>query len=171
MLKTCPKCGKTVQHLEESKRWYCLPCDTLLVESATDPTQLEPVEAKAEPLEFDELMQNVMVTTTPTLPGYEVDRILGLVHGLTVRSRGMLGHIIAGLESTFGGEIAAYTKEFEKAKNESLARMLKEAASKSANAVLAVDFETSDVLEGKATIFSCYGTAAIVKPAGRRDLG
>ncbi len=107
----------------------------------------------------------ILVVTTPTISGYEIVRILGIVHGLTVRTRGVGGKIVAGIEGMFGGEVTSYSSEAEKARRESLARLIDNARKMGANAVVRADFETSDILQGTATLFSAYGTAVIIKPA------
>jgi len=107
--------------------------------------------------------KNVIVVTTPDLPGYEIVNVLGTVHGLTVRTRGVGGKFIAGVEGIFGGEVTAYTSECEKARKESLNRLIENAKQMGANAVISVDFETSDILQGTATVFAAYGTAVVAK--------
>ena len=69
-----------------------------------------------------------------------------------------------GIESDFGGEVTAYTSECNKARREAMKRMVDEARRLGANAVVGVDFETSDILQGMATLFSCWGTAVIATP-------
>lgn len=108
--------------------------------------------------------QVVVVVTTPTLPGYQIVKVLGTVHGLTVRTRGVGGKIVAGIEGIFGGEVTSYSYECEKARRDSLKRMVENAAKIGANAIVGADFETSDILQGTATLFSAYGTAVIVEP-------
>jgi len=109
-------------------------------------------------------MSEVIVVTTPDLPGYDIVKVLGTVHGLTVRTRGVGGKFIAGIEGIFGGEVTAYTSECEKARQESLNRLVENARRIGANAILSVDFETADILQGTATVFSAYGTAVIAEP-------
>jgi uncharacterized protein YbjQ (UPF0145 family) len=106
---------------------------------------------------------SMIVVTTPTIPGYEVIKVFGTVHGLTVRTRGVGGKFIAGIESAFGGEVTAYTSECEKARKESFDRMIENAKKLGANAIIGVDFETSEILQSAATVFSAYGTAVLVK--------
>ena len=113
--------------------------------------------------ELSEGEATIVVVTTPTVPGYQVVRVLGPVHGLTVRTRGIGGKIAAGVQGIFGGEVTAYTSECEKARRESLSRMIESARRMGANAIIGVDFETSDILQGTATVFASYGTAAIVE--------
>jgi len=87
--------------------------------------------------------REVIVVTTPHLPGYEIVKVLGPVHGLTVRTRGLGGDIVAGFQGVFGGEVTAYTSECEKARKESLSRLVENAKIMGANAVIGTDFETS----------------------------
>jgi uncharacterized protein YbjQ (UPF0145 family) len=106
----------------------------------------------------------LIVVTTSTIPGYEVVKAIGTVHGITVRTRGVGGKIIAGIEGMFGGEVTSYSSEAEKARKESMERLIENAKNVGANAVIRTDFETSDILNGTATIFSAYGTAVVIKP-------
>lgn len=106
----------------------------------------------------------MIVVTTSTIPGYEINQALGTVHGITVRTRGVGGKIMAGIEGVFGGEVTSYSSEAEKARKESMQRLIENAKSIGANAVVRTDFETSDILNGTATIFSAYGTAVKITP-------
>jgi uncharacterized protein YbjQ (UPF0145 family) len=107
---------------------------------------------------------HMIVVTTPTLSGYRIVKVLGVVHGLTVRTRGVGGKFVAGIEGMFGGEVTTYSSEAEKARRESLQRLIEGAKGMGANAVIGTDFETSDILQGMATLFSAYGTAVVVEP-------
>ena len=113
--------------------------------------------------------EEVIVVTTPELPGYEIVKVLGTIHGLTVRTRGVGGKIVAGIEGIFGGEVTSYTSECEKARRESLNRLIENAKRMGANAIIGADFETSDILQGTATLFSAYGTAVIAKPIEKKE--
>ena len=113
--------------------------------------------------------KDIIVVTTPDLPGYEIVKVLGTIHGLTVRTRGVGGKIFAGIEGIFGGEVTAYTSECEKARRESLNRLIEDARRIGANAILSVDFETADILNGTATVFSTYGTAVMVRPIEKKE--
>jgi len=108
--------------------------------------------------------KEIIVVTTPDLPGYEIVKVLGAVHGLTVRTRGVGGKFVAGIEGIFGGEVTTYTSECEKARRESLNRLIENAKKMGANAIIGVDFETSDILQGTATVFAAYGTAVVATP-------
>jgi len=107
--------------------------------------------------------QALLVVTTPTVPGYDIIKVLGAVSGITVRTRGIGGKIVAGVEGLFGGEVTAYTSECEKARRESLQRLIENAERIGANAVVGADFETSEILQSTATVFSAYGTAVVIK--------
>jgi len=108
-------------------------------------------------------MENdVMVVTMDTIPGYRVKKVVGLVSGLTARTRGMGGKFVAGIESMFGGEVTAFTSEIEKSRKESLNRLKENAKKMGANAVLKTDFETSEVFTAT-LLFSSTGTAVIVE--------
>ena len=138
--KYCPKCGKT----SSADAQFCGSCGA----------------------SFDTAAQKgVIVVTTATIVGYEIVKVLGTVHGITVRTRGVGGKFIAGIEGMFGGEVTSYSSEAEKARKESVERLVDRAKSVGANAVVRTDFETSDILNGTATLFSAYGTAVIIKPA------
>ena len=109
------------------------------------------------------MSEEMLIVTTPTLPGYEIIKVLGTVHGLTVRTRGVGGKFVASIEGLFGGEVTSFTSECEKAREESLERLKEKANKMGANAVIGVNFETSDILQGTATLFTAYGTAVIVR--------
>lgn len=113
--------------------------------------------------------KDIIVVTTPNLPGYEIVKVFGAIHGLTVRTRGVGGKLVAGIEGILGGEVTAYTSECEKARRESLSRLVEDARRIGANAILSVDFETADILNGTATVFSAYGTAVVVKPVEKKE--
>jgi len=137
--KYCPKCGNS----SPADAQYCSSCGATFAATA---------------------QSEIIVVTTPTITGYEIVKVLGTVHGITVRTRGIGGKFIAGIEGMFGGEVTSYSSEAEKARRESMDRLIENARSVGANAVVRTDFETSDILRGTATIFSAYGTAVIIKP-------
>jgi len=112
---------------------------------------------------FLKVTKSFLIVTTPTIPNYRIVRVIGPVSGLTIRSRGFGGQIEASLEALFGGELTSLTYEFEKARLEALMRLIENAKKMGANAVVGVDFETSDIRAGMAIAFSVYGTAVIVE--------
>jgi uncharacterized protein YbjQ (UPF0145 family) len=103
-----------------------------------------------------------IVVTTPTIPGYRIKNVVGVVTGLTARTRGMGGKFVAGIQSMLGGEVSAFTSEIEKARGEAVERMNGKAQQLGANAIIGLDIETSDVLQGTVLI-SATGTAVIVE--------
>jgi uncharacterized protein YbjQ (UPF0145 family) len=109
--------------------------------------------------------QVFIVATMPTIPGYRVKRVIGIVSGITPRTRGLLGKFIAGIESMIGGEVTAFSYEIEKARAEAIDRIRAKAAALGANAVLSVDIETSDMgYQMGILVFSATGTAVVVEP-------
>lgn len=106
---------------------------------------------------------DIVIVTSQTIPGFRVKKVLGVVTGLTARTRGIGGKFIAGIESMIGGEVTAFTYEIEKARVEALDRMKIKARELEANAIIALDMETSNVFESTMLI-SATGTAVIVEP-------
>ena len=105
-----------------------------------------------------------LMVTTPTVPGYKITQVLGLVTGLTPRTRGALGKFIAGFKSMFGGEVTAFTSEVEKARWEAISRAKSRAIELGANAIIGIDVETSDLgLQSGIVLFSATGTAVVLE--------
>jgi uncharacterized protein YbjQ (UPF0145 family) len=109
-------------------------------------------------------MQHQMTTTTFTLDGYRVVRSLGVVRGITVRSRSILGTIGGSLQTILGGNITLFTELCERTRNEAFDLMLAHAADLGANAVIGIRYEGSEVMQGVTEVL-CYGTAVEVVPA------
>ncbi|MEM7154422.1 MAG: YbjQ family protein [Myxococcota bacterium] len=105
----------------------------------------------------------MLMTSTDDLPGYRVVKTLGLVRGNTVRARNVGVDFLAGLKSLVGGEIGDYTQMLAQSREQSIDRMRAEALALGANAILAVRFTTSTVMQGAAEIL-VYGTAVVVEP-------
>jgi uncharacterized protein YbjQ (UPF0145 family) len=103
-----------------------------------------------------------MVTTAFAFDGYRVARNLGVVRGLTVRSRSVLGTLGAGLQTLFGGNITLYTELCEKAREEAFELMLQHAAALGANAVLGMRYDANEVTDGVTEVLS-YGTAVVIE--------
>lgn len=99
-----------------------------------------------------------IITTSETIPGKKVSKILGVVRGNTVRAKNIGRDIAAGLKNLVGGEIKSYTDLLTKARDEAYNRMVNEAIDLKADAVINVRFMTSMVMQGSAEIL-CYGTA------------
>ena len=104
----------------------------------------------------------MIVATTPDLPGYRVVEIYGLVRGNTIRTRHLGLDLLAFLRNLAGGEVREYTKMLAEAREQAIDRMLEEAEALGANAVLAVRFQTAEVMKGAAEML-CYGTAVKVQ--------
>jgi uncharacterized protein YbjQ (UPF0145 family) len=110
-------------------------------------------------------MQREMTTTTFELDGYRVVRNLGVVRGITVRSRSIFGTIGATLETLVGGNIRLFTELCEKTRAEAFTMMVKHAAEAGANAVIGVRYDATEVMSGVNEVL-CYGTAVVVEPIG-----
>jgi uncharacterized protein YbjQ (UPF0145 family) len=107
-----------------------------------------------------------MVTTALELPGYRIVRNLGVVRGLTVRSRSVVGNIGAGLQTLFGGNITILTSLCEKTRAEAFDLMVQHASEMGANAIIAARYDATEVMSGVSEVLA-YGTAVIVEEMGQ----
>ncbi len=105
----------------------------------------------------------VLVVSTPFVPGHRIRQVIGFTWGLTVRSRGLGGNIMAGFRTLAGGEITEYTQMLDHARWEALQRLIAHAQSLGANAVVSVAFDSSEIGDIMSEILA-YGTAAVVEP-------
>lgn len=105
----------------------------------------------------------IMLLTTNYASGYRVERILGLVYGITVRSRGIGGNVLAGLRTIAGGEIKEYTEMAHQARQQALDRLSDQALSIGANAVLSVLFDSTEIGNTMDEIIA-FGTAVVLSP-------
>jgi uncharacterized protein YbjQ (UPF0145 family) len=103
-----------------------------------------------------------MTTTAFEITGYRLLKNLGVVRGVTVRSRSILGTIGAGLQTIVGGNITLYTELCEKTRLEAFEIMIAHAASMGANAVIGVRYESTEVMSGVTEVI-CYGTAVVAE--------
>jgi len=108
-------------------------------------------------------MTHPMTTTTFTLDGYRISRTLGVVRGITVRSRSIFGTIGGSLQTLVGGNISLFTELCEKTRNEAFDMMLAHAKESGANAVVGVRYDATEVMQGVTEVL-CYGTAVVVAP-------
>ena len=108
-------------------------------------------------------MDQAMTTTAFTIDGFHVTRNLGVVRGITVRSRSIIGNIGAGFQTLFGGNITIYTSLCEKTRSEAYELMLSHAAELGANAVVGIRYDATEVSDGVTEVL-CYGTAVKVEP-------
>ena len=104
----------------------------------------------------------MITTTTSTIPGKEVSEILGISRGITVRARNIGRDIFAGLKNIVGGEISEYTRLQAQSREQAFQRMVKDAQSMGADAVINVRFTTAMVMQGAAEMLA-YGTAVKLK--------
>jgi uncharacterized protein YbjQ (UPF0145 family) len=107
-------------------------------------------------------MNDAMTTTAFTIDGYRTVRTLGVVRGITVRSRSIFGTIGGSLQTLVGGNITLFTELCEKARAEAFHMMLAHAEERGANAVIGVRYDATEVLNG-VTEMVCYGTAVVVE--------
>jgi uncharacterized protein YbjQ (UPF0145 family) len=105
----------------------------------------------------------MLVTTTNEIPGWQIQRVIGEVFGLTVRSRNAFSQMGAGLKSMFGGELQGMTKNLAESRNEVMNRMLEAARARGGNAVICMRFDTSDMADTW-TELCAYGTAVVAVP-------
>jgi len=110
-------------------------------------------------------MDQAMTTTTFDLSGYRVSRTLGVVRGITVRSRSIFGTIGGSLQTLVGGNITLFSELCEKTRAEAFAMMLEHAAQMGANAVIGVRYDATELMQGVTEVL-CYGTAVVVTPVG-----
>ena len=103
-----------------------------------------------------------LVTTANEVPGYRVTRSLGLVRGIVVRSRSVVGTIGASLQTLIGGNITLFTELCEKTREEAYELMLKHASERGANAVVAMRYDANEVMQGVTEVLA-YGTAVVVE--------
>ena len=106
----------------------------------------------------------MLVTTTNELAGRRVVQHIGLVRGITVRSRNVFGMIGASLQALFGGRISLYTGLAERAREEAYELMVEHAQQMGANAILAMRYDANETTDGITEVLA-YGTAVIVEPA------
>ncbi len=110
-------------------------------------------------------MDHSLITTTFNLDGYRVVKNLGLVRGITVRSRSIIGNIGAGFQILFGGNISLYQDLCEKARQEAYEIMIQHAQVMGANAIIGMRYDANEVMNGVTEVLA-YGTAVVVERQG-----
>src|ERR1700687_1376067 len=113
----------------------------------------EPMPVRVEPM---------MVTTATELPGYRIVRNIGIVRGIIVRSRSLLGSLGAGLQTILGGNITLLTQLCEKTREDAYELLLQHAAEHGANAIIAMRYDATEVMQGVSEVLA-YGTAVVVE--------
>ena len=106
----------------------------------------------------------MIVSTTNDVTGYKVTRHLGVVRGITVRSRSVLGNIAGGLQSIFGGKLSVYVTLAETARQEAFDHMCEHAQQGGANAIIGMRYDANEIMDGITEVLA-YGTAVWVEPA------
>jgi len=108
-------------------------------------------------------MHEEMTTTGFTLEGYQIVQTLGVVRGVTVRSRSLFGTIGAKFETLLGGQISMLTTLCERARSDAFDILMAHAQHLGANAVIGVRYDATEIMSGVSEVL-CYGTAVIVEP-------
>jgi uncharacterized protein YbjQ (UPF0145 family) len=108
------------------------------------------------------IIENSMTTTAFELPGYRIVKNIGMVRGIVVRSRSIIGTIGGGLQTILGGNITLFTSLCERARTDAFANMLQHAAEMEANAVIGVRYDATGVGSGVTEVLA-YGTAVVVE--------
>ena len=106
---------------------------------------------------------HALTTTAFELPGYRVVKCFGVVRGIIVRSRSIVGNFGASIQAIFGGNISLYTELCERAREDAFAQMLTHAGELGANAVIGVRYDATEIAAGITEVL-CYGTAVFVEP-------
>ncbi|HTQ28978.1 MAG TPA: YbjQ family protein [Puia sp.] len=104
------------------------------------------------------MIDPTMITTSIELNGYRVTKSLGVIRGITVRSRSILGNIAGGLQSLVGGKLSIYVELCEKAREEAFQHMQQQAAERGANAIINMRYDANEVMDGITEVLA-YGTA------------
>ncbi len=108
------------------------------------------------------MVNQELITTSTSLEGYKITKHLGIVRGITVRSRGLGGNFVGGIQTLFGGKIGVYVNLCEQAREEAYQLMLQHATERGANAVLNMRYDANEVMAGVTEVLA-YGTAVVVE--------
>ena len=106
----------------------------------------------------------MIVTTANDVAGYRITRHLGVVRGITVRSRSVVGNLLGGLQSVFGGQLSVYVHLAETARQEAFDLMVEHAGQGGANAIIAMRYDANEIMDGITEVLA-YGSAVFVEPA------
>jgi uncharacterized protein YbjQ (UPF0145 family) len=108
------------------------------------------------------MKNEIIIVSTPYVPGYKITRTIGVTWGLIVRSRGLGRNITAGLRSLIGGEIHEYTELLNQSRDQALDRLREHAQALGANAVVSMQFDSSEIGQTMTELLA-YGTAVVVE--------
>lgn len=103
-----------------------------------------------------------LITTANNLEGYRITKHLGIVRGITVRSRSILGNIGGGVQSLFGGKLSIYVELCEKTREEAYQLMIQHSNEMGANAIINMRYDANEVMQGITEVLA-YGTAVVVE--------
>jgi uncharacterized protein YbjQ (UPF0145 family) len=104
---------------------------------------------------------NMLISTTNDIPGRNITRHIGLVRGITVRSRSALGNFAGGIQSMFGGKLTVFVSLAETARQEALDHLVQHATEAGANAIIGMRYDANEIMEGITEVLA-YGTAVVV---------
>ncbi len=108
------------------------------------------------------MIDPTMITTSTALDGYRISRNLGVIRGITVRSRSVLGNLAGGLQSLLGGRLSIYVELCENAREEAFQHMMQHASERGANAIINMRYDANEVMNGITEVLA-YGTAVYVE--------
>ncbi|TWR25292.1 YbjQ family protein [Mucilaginibacter achroorhodeus] len=109
-------------------------------------------------------MDKSLITTSTNLEGYRITTHLGVVRGITVRSRSVVGNFAGGIQSLFGGRLSVYVELCENAREEAFHLLIQHAQALGANAIINMRYDANEVMQGITEVLA-YGTAVIVEKA------
>ncbi|MBD1386396.1 YbjQ family protein [Mucilaginibacter rigui] len=109
-------------------------------------------------------MDTSLITTSTGLDGYKVVKHLGVVRGITVRSRSVVGNFAGGIQSLFGGRLSVYVELCENAREEAYHLLIQHAQALGANAIISMRYDANEVMQGITEVLA-YGTAVVVEKA------
>ena len=108
------------------------------------------------------MVEQQLITTSNHLDGYKISKHLGVVRGITVRSRSLLGNIGGGIQSLFGGKLSIYVELCETTREEAYRLMVQHANDRGANAIINMRYDANEVMQGITEVLA-YGTAVVVE--------
>jgi uncharacterized protein YbjQ (UPF0145 family) len=108
------------------------------------------------------MVNQELITTANNLEGYRITKHLGIVRGITVRSRGIGGNFVGGIQTMFGGKISVYVNLCEQAREEAYQLMLKHGSERGANAIINMRYDANEVMAGVTEVLA-YGTAVVIE--------
>jgi uncharacterized protein YbjQ (UPF0145 family) len=149
----CKKCGRDYPSL------YYFASDNICRECWDKMTSEEKIAAKQPP------KLQAMTTTAFTIDGHRILKSLGVVRGITVRSRSIFGTIGASLQTLVGGNITLFSELCEQTRSEAFEMMVSHAQDRGANAVIGVRYDATEIMQGVTEVL-CYGTAVVMEPVG-----